>query len=167
MQILILYEKLHILPAGHQGNCLKKIGIERMNGFKILLRMAFPALPYVLLAVALNSLKIWGDVMVFASRSAMLNDIKFGSEEGLNVIKQTTLSFIVLRCFFECVGMLTQFLRSSKTVLLRLPRRFSLYIKFGRRRSIQIAGVRGRVPPNALLRQMISLLLRSEASTTL
>lgn len=116
----------HVIPCDElkeAEDCLKKIGIERMNGFKILLRMAFPALPYVLLAVALNSLKIWGDVMVFASRSAMLNDIKFGSEEGLNVIKQTTLSFIVLRCFFECVGMLTQFLRSRSSKIFSLPLR--------------------------------------------
>ena len=53
----------------------------------------------------------------------MLNDIKFGSEEGLNVIKQTTLSFIVLRCFFECVGMLTQFLRSRSSKIFSLPLR--------------------------------------------
>jgi hypothetical protein len=116
----------HVIPIAElqaAENCLHTIGIERMGGFKLLLRMALPSLPYLLASLILRSIKIWGDVMAFSSRSAMLNDVKVNSEEGLHIIQQTTLSFLVLRGFFECIGMLDYFLANKASNLFSLPLR--------------------------------------------
>ena len=69
-------------------------------------------LPFVLASLILSAVKIWGDITIF-SQISMLNGINVESEKGLRVVQQTTLSFLALRCLFECIGMLCQLMRSK------------------------------------------------------
>ena len=116
----------HVLPVEElqaAEDYLQRIGAERIGGYKILLQMALPSLPFILASLALNTFKTWGDVMVFSSRSAMLNGVDTSSVEGLRVVQQTTLSFLALRGFFECIGMLCNFLRTKAAEKFSLPLR--------------------------------------------
>ena len=53
----------------------------------------------------------------------MLNGVNVDSEKGLRVVQQTTLSFLALRCLFECIGMLCQLMRSKAAAKFSLPLR--------------------------------------------
>ena len=116
----------HVIPMEDlqaAEDCLQKIGAQRVDGYKILLGMTLPSLPFVLASLILSAVKIWGDIMIFSSRSTMLNGVNVNSEKGLRVVQQTTLSFLALRCLFECIGMLCQLMRSKAAAKFSLPLR--------------------------------------------